>query len=283
VRDAREVLGRPNPVCFRRLFEVLLCSTPPALRLRRGALNGQLAGFHAIYSASKTTANAMSSALNKAGILVGLYSAVYAAILMVPFALSVLSGVISGTMKCKALIIQSKVIETESDMRKFNIFMNIIIFMSCSIVCVPIMIVPIFMYQSYAPTVFVLTVLGVFLFIAVKFAESFDEDMVRKRSKRWVFIILEVISFILMILGVVLWMVLNPEILRNALDLLESISLSAMTILNLVTNFLFNMFLSKIVTLNVTVFLTGKMFANFDKVYYEDEQKKSVLNKLKIY
>jgi hypothetical protein len=173
-----------------------------------------------MYNVARKASLSTSSAINKIGQLVGIFAGFMAVMTLVPFAVSVLTGMISGAKTVKAMIKSSDCMADERDTRKVNTFLAMILTNSVAIVALPLVAIPIFIYQAFADQTFVMSVLGFMIVVMAFFVGNFD-TWTQQGNRNWYIFGAEIFGWFLIFLGVLLWLIYDEfSILRDAINFL---------------------------------------------------------------
>jgi hypothetical protein len=182
--------------------------------------NMDVSMFHAMYNIARKASLSTSSAINKIGQLVGIFAGFMAVITLVPFSVSVLTGMISGAKTVKAMIKTSDCMHDERDTRKVNTFLSMILTNCIALVAIPLIAIPIFIYQAYADQSFVMTVLGFMIVVIAFFVGSFD-TVTQQGNRNWYIFGAEILGWFLVFMGILIWMIYDEfSILRDAINFL---------------------------------------------------------------
>merc|ERR1711871_1750527 len=142
--------------------------------------------------------------------LIGTYVGFTAMSRMAPFAISIATGVYKGVIEFKQILKRSKAFKLKEDVEKLNSFTALMVFIAGSVTAVPIVTITIFFYQAYADQYFVMSVLGIEIFIITKMMKGYWKDRTVK--------IVSLFSCILILVGCMIWAVMDPEqMLRYAI------------------------------------------------------------------
>jgi len=245
-----------------------LAKLPDAPDLLKFANDSQVTatvmGSSSLLLAAQKISATLASSTNKIRYLIGTFIGFIAVINIIPFSISIITGIATGVKKFVEIVGNSKAITHESDIQKVKGFNALMILLTSLVTCIPILIIPIFVYQSFADQFFVITVVGVMVF---SFASAVNQYL---PSPKWGYL-LTAIAAILMILGLALWAAYDEDQL-----LLQAVlfgkdwlgSKNALWIVGFIVNFIFNFLFSRLIACNIVGYLTANMFRDFDGVYY---------------
>mmetsp|Transcript_14911 Transcript_14911/g.29261 ORF Transcript_14911/g.29261 Transcript_14911/m.29261 type:complete len:671 (+) Transcript_14911:829-2841(+) len=230
--------------------------------------------FLAMKEFAEKAGTASVAAINKVKYLVGTFISFIMAAKMIPFSLAISTGVVKGVKQFKKIAGKSKVLDHPADKRKIKIFTGLLLFVCGSVVAVPLLVVPMMIYQSFANQYFMFSILGFVLFVVNNMISGFYES-----TKTG--LILSVVAVFFILLGTLLWFMLDEDqLLKNALlsgkDTILKLLISKLEnfswLVYFIMNFAFSFFYSKLVAANLVAWLTSKMFSDYGQVMYTDEQ-----------
>ena len=232
-----------------------------------------VAAFHSVAGFVEKVAATMASGINKIRILIGTFIGFMAVSKMAPFAISVATGVYAGSIQFKTLVESTGTFSNPDDAKKLKLFTGLVIFLTGSVTAVPIITVTIFFYQAYADQYFIMFVLGIEIFVFLK--------MMKGLLRPIVFAALNYLALSLMLAGIVTWAVMDPDqMVQLALFAKDNMPQNILTVCKMATNYFFNFFFSKLVSLNAVASLAAAMFSEYDKVYYRQKKGKYVQSHL---
>lgn len=99
-----------------------------------------------LLASQKLTAS-LSAAMSKIQYLIGTFVGFIAVINIIPFSMSIITGVQTGVQGFVSLAEDSKVIEHTSDLRKLSAYHSLLVLLTGLVTCIPILVIPIFVYQ----------------------------------------------------------------------------------------------------------------------------------------
>eukprot|EP00945_MAST-04E_sp_MAST-4E-sp1_P005350 g5350.t1 len=232
-----------------------------------------VAAFHSVAGFVEKVAATMASGINKIRILIGTFIGFMAVSKMAPFAISVATGVYAGSIQFKKLVESTDTFSNPDDAKKLKLFTGLVIFLTGSVTAVPIITVTIFFYQAYADQYFIMFVLGIEIFVFLK--------MMKGLLRPIVFAVLNAFALSLMLAGMLTWAIMDPDqIVQLALFAKDNMPQNILTVCKMATNYFFNFFFSKLVSLNAVASLAAAMFSEYDKVYFRDTTGKYVQSRL---
>lgn len=224
----------------------------------------KLSAYNTVRLSGERTAAAVAAGINKVKFLIGEYIGFLAVSKLAPFSLAIIGGVLKGVVKFKALVTKSKSFTLEQDMVKINRFTALMMLVAGSVSSVPMLVIPIFVFQGFANYFFMLTVLGVIIYVIATAAKGY----LPKCS-----LVATAFATVLMILGLLLWVTLDAEVLLEALMQGKKFfhERNAFNIVKLIVGFVYNFVWSQMVTLDVMARITASMFGDFGAVCYVQE------------
>lgn len=233
-----------------------------------------IAAYHTINQAARATTLAITSGINKVQYLIGTFVGFIVVSKMAPFSLAISTGIVKGVVGFKMLVLDSKALADQNDVTKINRFTGLLLFLCSTAMSVPMILIPMFVYQAFANQGFVFTVVGFIVFVVNGMLKGFFE-------KKWV-TIMNLVAVFLMLLGFLLWVFLDENrLIMNALldyggaeKILEAIFTkvtNVMFVIKVVLNFGFNFGYSKLIACYVVAWLTSLMFGEFDVMVYQHQ------------
>jgi hypothetical protein len=123
------------------------------------------ASLRSITTSAESAAHMMNAAEQAAFKTIGLYGGLQAILKLFPFAVALLSATIKGQSLYKKAIVAADILQDPRDFAVFERYISIITCCSVSVIAVPLLCIPIFIYQSLAAVYFVLVPIGIGLWL----------------------------------------------------------------------------------------------------------------------
>jgi hypothetical protein len=203
--------------------------------------------------------DATSSAIKLVRYVIGTYIGFSVVSRLLPFAMAIVAGVSKGTKASIQMTTASKAFEVPGDAESLAKFNALLLFISGLVVCVPMISVTIFFYQSYADQYFIMVVFAVEIWSVGQAFKGF----LSARSN----LAITALSGALGLSGFICWIILDEQAMFISEYLVDKAlehaqALNAIKILTVVANAGFNFFFSKVITAQIISRLSAEMFAH---------------------